>query len=92
VSSHTPAPHLTPFVVSVDGFLRPQVESVSQRLGMVLATFLTAESAGDDLSKKIGQIRRVMGLSGGTRPFMLMSETGFECGASRLEDIYGTNN
>jgi hypothetical protein len=24
-----------------------------------------------------------MGLSAGTRPFMLMSETGFECGASR---------
>jgi hypothetical protein len=44
------------------------------------------------LSKKVGRILRVMGLSGGTRPFMLMSETGSECGASRLEDIYGTSN
>jgi len=43
VSSHTHTPHFTPFVG--EGFLRPQVESASQRVGMVLATFLTAESA-----------------------------------------------
>jgi len=45
MSSHTHAPHFTPFLVSVTRVLRPQVESASQRLGMVLGTFLTPECA-----------------------------------------------